>query len=162
MRLCGTLWLFQVRAYFLGEETMAKPAKLVAMSQFDIENKILDYFCDRFHRPRGEINRNTDLKVHFNFSDATWASVADGLSDEDWMKALNVEIEQSEMKGNNTAKALASTIWAKTSKLVAVHASPAMLNTFSIPLRSPGGRASTAKAGRAKNAKKKKPAKKRG
>jgi hypothetical protein len=141
---------------------MAKPAKLVAMSQFDIENKILDYFCDRFHRPRGEINRNTDLKVHFNFnSDATWASVAAGLSDEDWMKALNVEIEQSEMKGNNTAKALASIIWAKTSKLVALHASPAVLNTFSISLRSPRRRAA-AKSGSANKPKKKKVSKKGG
>ncbi len=101
------------------------------MSQFDIENKILDYFCRRFNRPFGEINRNTDLKEHFNFgSDAKWASVAEALSDEDWMKALNVEIEQSEMKGNNTAKALASIIWAKTTKLVAVHASAASLKTF--------------------------------
>lgn len=136
---------------------MAKPAKLVAMSQFDIENKILDYFCDRFNRPRGEINRNTDIKVHFNFNtDAKWASVAPALSDEDFMKALNVEIEQSEMKGNNTAKALASVIWAKTTKLVAVHASPSLLNTFSIPVRSPRRPAAATKPRQVKKSNKKK------
>lgn len=135
---------------------MAKAAKIVAMSQFDIENKILDYFCRRFKRPSTEISRNTDLKVHFNFtSDALWASIALALSDEDWMKALNIEIAQSEMEGNNTAKDLASVIWPKITKLVAIHASPAVLSTFSLSL----GKQLTPKAktkGQKSKAKKKK------
>jgi hypothetical protein len=117
---------------------MASSARFAAVSQFDIENHILDYFCNRFHRPPTEINRNTDLKQHFNFTtDGTWASVAAGLSAESWMKALNVEIEQAEMKDHNTAKALASVIWPKTTKLVAVNASQASFNTFSVSVRTP-------------------------
>jgi len=132
---------------------MATSGKFIALSQFDIENKILDYFVNRFHRPPTEITRNTDLKVHFNFdTKAKWASLAPALSAEDWMKSLNVAIAQSEMDGHFTAKALANLIWAKVTKLVAVQSPAASLNTPTFSLPKPT--ATAKKPGAARKAKK--------
>ena len=121
---------------------MSQKGQLAVVSQFDIENKILDYFVNRFHRPPTEINRNTDLKIHFNFdTDAKWASIAAALSNQDWMISLGVEIEQSEMKDHNTARALAALIWSKVPKLVALSAPSIGLKPFVAADPVPGGAA---------------------
>jgi hypothetical protein len=99
---------------------MPRASHATQLSKYDIENKILDYFADEQGVPRGSINRNTDLKAHFAYGDANWASEAAPISDLPWMRALNVEIAQSEMPDNVTAKDLADVIWSKVTKLVSV------------------------------------------
>jgi hypothetical protein len=146
--------------------TMASAPRVAALSQFDIENKILDYFVGRFRRPPTEITRNTDLKTHFNFNGAgTWESVAPALSAKDWMIALDVELEQSEMTEHVTAKALAQLIWAKVSKLVTL-VTPHAFNTFAMALpraaKPKAGKVASSRARTAKRPSKPKPRPARG
>src|SRR4051812_35341869 len=99
---------------------MPSLAGFAALSKMDVLDDVIGYFADRQGRPRSSFDLNTDIKARFNYSDNAWADVAPGLSDEKWMKRIQVRIARPEMAANTTVLQLTNLIWGKVPKLVAV------------------------------------------
>lgn len=95
---------------------MPKPGKILAITRYDIQDRIIDFFAGEFSRPRHEITWNLDVKTYFNYGDLAWATLAGTLSDE--FKDLNVKISEAEMMENTTVKKLTYLVWDKIPKLV--------------------------------------------
>lgn len=89
-----------------------------ALSKLVIEQHIIEYFSRRFRvRPGNRpILTTTDLKERFNFSDSSWAGIAEALSAQDWMKAIGVRLAVSDMKEATIVSDIADVILAKVGR----------------------------------------------
>jgi hypothetical protein len=90
----------------------------VAVSQADIEDRIIAFFAARFSVQPTSIRTSTNLKQRFNFSDNAWAGLALTFSAMKWMQQIKVELAPAEMSKATTLLQLSTLIWKKVPKLV--------------------------------------------
>ena len=91
----------------------------MSVSQADIEDHIIAYFVGAFGgTDPASLTAATDLKLRFNYNDASWAAFAETLDAMPWMKQIRVRLAQPEMAGATTLGALVGLIWKKVPKLV--------------------------------------------
>lgn len=91
----------------------SKWGHMPALTQFDIENWILDAFEGKFPASKGKLNRGLDLKELFSYSLAAWKKVGAWLLSVEKIGALGVPLEREDMKERVSAEAIAVLLYTR-------------------------------------------------
>lgn len=63
-----------------------------------VEDRVIQYFADRFNTPAEKFDQDTDCKDTFGFEDADWRSLADVFNDLVWMRHIHSHLTRQEMQ----------------------------------------------------------------
>jgi hypothetical protein len=89
-----------------------------SVSLADIEDHLVDYFCDRFHASPATVFPATNVYKDFNFKPAAWRELADALSALPWMQHIGVVLVQADMVPLTTIEQIAYLIFKRIKQVV--------------------------------------------
>jgi len=96
--------------------------QLYSISINEIEDDLIDFFRSEWPQHPAPIFPGTDVRNTFNYPPKAWAELADRLSEEPWMRQINVRLFQADMRNLSTVEHIALLISKRLRHVVAPHA----------------------------------------